>query len=386
LLREWSEIVATINSLSAAPVLPHLQQFQSDFDELAKCVAAICDANVHYRDSLLVTANSINFQITTASRHVHEVLAGESQHGFTERELARLKRQIASLSRDLHEMLPTSVTTTPEMTRIRLQMKAACGDIVALLDAAFFFRRRARNLLAEMAILHHEICALLDDMGIRYQINVAPIVVYERHEEEAPKIEETPDQRVESFVNDVSETLNLDTAHINSPIEKLDLVERTLKRVLVARAVRAPSIEVPAPVAVKRRRPPASVLQEAKGSRTPTPVSTVTRGKKAGRNRLGITRHPNSPRESPTVSHYPSRRSPLAWMQDALPSPPQDQVASSQPDEEVALSQLDDDVLLSQLIEAVTSSQTQEELVSAETEDVAAMASQEEAPPQSEGD
>jgi hypothetical protein len=434
LLREWSGLVETMNNLSMAPVLPHLHQCQSDFGELAKCVAAICEGNVHrlcHRDTLFIAACSVKSQITATYRHVHRVLARESEHGFSQGQLAVLKRQMASLSHNLHEnfleMLSTSVTTTPEMTRTRYQIKAACGDVVALLDAAFFFRGRARQLLSEMATLHRAIFSLLDDMGIKYQIRLAPIVATERREEDAPKATETPEERVESFVNGVSEMLNIDTAHIESPIEKLDLVERTLKRLLGGGTHKVPRVEIPSPVAARRAQPPpASVLQERQSDRKRMAVSIISvrrvRRTPAKRQTREMHRRPNSPLESSRAPNDRPQQSPLPRIQEGPVSPPPDQIASSQRQEEVAslsqqeevaplhpqeevaslsqhgevasspqqeeavlLSQQEEVALLSQQ-EEVASSQPPEELISAGPEEVEVMAPQEEGPPESEGE
>jgi small subunit ribosomal protein S16 len=130
-------------------------------------------------------------------------------------------------------------------------MNAACGDVMALLEAAFFYRNRTKRLLNHMAVLHDAIRSMLDRMGIGYEIEVAPIRSPEIHqeEEEHRSEPESPEDRVEAFVSGISKMLHIDTAQIDDPLERLTVVEKTLKKVLGPGGRPASRVELPPPVA-----------------------------------------------------------------------------------------------------------------------------------------
>jgi hypothetical protein len=124
------------------------------------------------------------------------------------------------------------MTTTPEMNRRRMQMRASCGHVMALLDAAFGYRSNVKRLLNQMALLHREILGVLDRMEIQCQIWVAPIESPEVEPADPAPAMETPEERIASFASGVGRMLNIDTSRVSDPLEKLDVVEKALKKLL----------------------------------------------------------------------------------------------------------------------------------------------------------
>jgi hypothetical protein len=241
-VREWQAFVAAVNRLREMPTLPHVPRFQSDFDELSRSVCAIASLHPirsYYRDALFLASNSLKHEIVSLYRQIYAALTAESSDRFDDELFRDLKRRIQLLSREIQEdyipLFPYAMTTTPEMKRRKNQVKAICGDAMALLESAFFFRVRTKRLLNQMAILHYRMLQVLDQLAIPYQVDVAPIetpeMVGEGDEKLVPRVE-TPEERVESFVSGLTQLLNVDMSGVTTPIEKLDVVERTLKKVL----------------------------------------------------------------------------------------------------------------------------------------------------------
>jgi hypothetical protein len=330
LLREWAILISTMNQLSEVAVLPHLYQLQAEFEGLSSNVSTICGANLHrlyHRDTLFVASNATKRQITSVYQQVYNVLSREATSGFSDHQLAALKRDMLMLSRDLHDnflkLLPSAITTTPEMTRTKAKMKVACGNIIAMLDAAFFYRRRVRSLLNRIATLHNAICGILDRLGIRYEIEVAPINTPDADdgdEAAAP----TAEERVESFVNDVSEMLHISTTHVSSPVEKLNIVEKALRKVLGAAGRRPPQLEVLSPVANRRTLSPSPMPAGRTRSRSSTGRLTSSLWQERRKHVSMSAQVPLPPRSpshptTPMVSPRDSGRLPVALVDEAEP-------------------------------------------------------------------
>lgn len=255
LLREWAILVSTMNKLAQSEILPHLHELQLDFEGLSNDVSSISSAFVnrtYYRDNLYASSNYLKHKISSSYQEVYDVIAGEGQHGFNRRQLSQLQSQMVLLSRDINEnflgMLPSSATMTPEMTRQKTHMKAAVGNIVALIEAAFYFRGRIAKVLEQMSILHMSICSMLDRLGIRYEIEVQPLCSESGYESEPEvaigKSEESAEKRAENFVNDISHMLEIDLDGVHDPIERMDTVQRALKERL-AGTTRLSKVEMP---------------------------------------------------------------------------------------------------------------------------------------------
>lgn len=181
-LREWSILVSTMNKIASSVVLPHLHVLQNDFEMLnddVSTISSLVTNRSYYRDELYSASNYLKHQITSCYQATYDVFAHESDKGIKKSQLTALKQQIVLLSRDINEnflgLLPNILTSTPEMTRAKTHMKAACGDIIALLDAGYFFRRRMDKIQTQMSILHINLCNMLDKVQIKYEIDVEPI-------------------------------------------------------------------------------------------------------------------------------------------------------------------------------------------------------------------
>lgn len=181
-LREWSNLVSTMNKIASSVVLPHLHVLQNDYEMLNQDVSTLSSLvtnRSYYKDELYSASNYLKHQITSCYQATYDVFAHESDRGIKKSQIAALKQQIVLLSRDVNEnflgLLPNSVTSTPEMTRAKTHMKAACGDIVALIEAGYFFRRRMDKIQTQMSILHMSLCNMLDKVQIKYEIDVEPI-------------------------------------------------------------------------------------------------------------------------------------------------------------------------------------------------------------------
>lgn len=181
-LREWSNLVSTMNKIASSIVLPHLHVLQNDYEMLNQDVSTLSSlvtSRSYYKDELYSASNYLKHQITSCYQATYDVFAHESDRGIKKSQINALKQQIVLLSRDINVnflgLLPNSVTSTPEMTRVKTHMKAACGDIVSLIEAGYFFRRRMDKIQNQMSILHVSLCNMLDKVQIKYEIDVEPI-------------------------------------------------------------------------------------------------------------------------------------------------------------------------------------------------------------------
>jgi hypothetical protein len=95
-----------------------------------------------------------------------------------------------------------------------------------------------------MAVLHGEMRSILDKMEIGYEIEVSPIQSQQVGEEE--RRPETTEESVEQFVKAVSRVLTIEKEQVESPVERLESVERTLKKFLGKGL--SSRVEVPFPV------------------------------------------------------------------------------------------------------------------------------------------
>jgi hypothetical protein len=254
LLREWAIFVSTMNRLSDAPLLPHLHQFQDNFENLSASISMLCEtqlANVYRPERLFGASNLIKHEITSTYQQIYDILSHEFREGFARRDLVALHRRAAALSRSVHDnflyLLPLKVSSTPAVSRTIAGIRTSCGTIIELLDSAFHYRSRLKVLLIQMSVLHRAICSMLDRLAIRYDMQICP------REFDSTLIDE-PVQKVvkppttvdtlETFVSEVSEMLNLKLQQPDDPVDKLDVIEMEVMKVLsparIAKTMEAP--------------------------------------------------------------------------------------------------------------------------------------------------
>jgi hypothetical protein len=261
-LAEWALIVSRMNELSASPSLPHLELMQKHFDMVVTEIPAVSSGKIvrkYYRDDFFVRTSDVQRQMWATFERISEVMSIAETEGFHKSQLKDLKGQLLNFSRrieeDFFELLPSAVTTTPEMSRLRQNVKSACGNVMSLLDAAYYYRRRMRKLIKQMSVMQTALCAVLDRMGISYEIDVSPSLETDDKGEEEEELSgrdgETTEERVESFVHGVSDLLHLDLSKVRNPCDQLGVVERELRRVFgVSQLAR---VDIPPPI---RSQPP----------------------------------------------------------------------------------------------------------------------------------
>jgi hypothetical protein len=269
LLHEWAVLVAGINELGQSTLLPHLPYLEAAFTDLIRQLESVFSQFVwrqYHRDSLKSGSNYLKSEITDLWNEVFALLSNERVHTFRHRELKQLSQKIVFLSRDIHAnfmgMLPSARTATPEMERIKTAMKAACADIVFLLEAAYQFRRGIQEVLDRTTELHAAICSIFDDLGIEYQIRIAPLNLYAGEEPTFSRGGESPDQRVRGFVDSVGKMLDMDSDEREDPVARLGAVKVALKDAL--KLENLTKVERPLPV-----RPPARGLSLTRRSPSP---------------------------------------------------------------------------------------------------------------------
>jgi hypothetical protein len=196
----------------------------------------------YYREAVFTAADEIQHKLSKLHQRITAILTHIDVTGFKQTQLRSLNRRVLTLSRRLQDefllLLPSAATTTPEASRVKTEMKAASGHIMAMLGASFSFRAKVRRLLLCMSSLHLSICSTLDRMSILYRISVSPAVRKDWPAEDLEDTEEedmptpTPEERVESFANGVGKLLRVEMSPTATPVDKLGLVERELKKVL----------------------------------------------------------------------------------------------------------------------------------------------------------
>ena len=241
-LREWAILVSTMNQFALSEVLPHLYVLQKDFEMLNDDVSLISRSVInraYYRDTLFSASNYLKHQITTIYQSVYNVFAHEKDKGINKAQLNSLKQQVVLLSRDINEnflsLFPSNMTATPEMTRAKTHMKAACGDIVIIMDAGYFFRRRMSKIQDQMIEFHNELCALLERVGVNYEIDVRPIggtkqtfnLLNQTYTDDSDSIKSNED--VNEMVDDIGAMLNIDVTAETTTKEKLGTIKKNLK-------------------------------------------------------------------------------------------------------------------------------------------------------------
>ena len=244
LLSSWEILVSGLNKLAQAKVLPHLHQLQVYFTQLSEDISHISQLFVkrtYYKDVVYESSNYLKHKATSVYRQVYDIFVKESEHGFDKRQLGQLQNQVILMSRDIHEnflgMLPSTATGTPEMTRMKTQMKAVCGGIVSLIEAAYFFRDRLARLMEEVAALHSKICSVHEALGLVYSLEVEPLSMGDDQEEKIrERRQQSPEQRAKSFVKEVSQMLNVDLEGVYDPVEKIDRVEKALRQRLTSQS------------------------------------------------------------------------------------------------------------------------------------------------------
>jgi hypothetical protein len=220
-------------------------------------------------------------------------------------------------------LLPSTITATPEMSRTRGRIKSACGNIMAMLDAAYSWRRSLRRSIVQMSVMQNALAAVLDRMGISYEIDVSPSLETDwKHEEEeefAPAGEqETTEERVGSFVRGVGQLLHLDLTKVSSPVDKLGVVEKELKRVLgsgeLAKVDLPPPVSSPPIKGLKRKAYTSRAANSARGESSPPPA----------REKPETSRSAGTPKKGPRVAKpsEPTSMSSVAPSEKPLPSSP----------------------------------------------------------------
>jgi hypothetical protein len=258
--------------------------------------------------------------------------------GFSKNKLKDLKREMINFSRMIEDnffsLLPSAITATPEMSRTRGRMKSSCGNVMAMSAAAYSWRRRLGKSIAQMSVMQNALRAVLDRLGISYEIDVSPSLETDwKHEEEdefAPAGgQETTEERVGSFVRGVGQLLHLDLTKVSSPVDKLGVVEKELKRVLgsgeLATVDLSPPVSSPPINGLKRRAYSSRAANSARGQ-SPPPQA---------REKPEASRSAGSPKKGPRVAKQsePTSVSSVAPSEKPLPSSPRpiESIIAAQP-------------------------------------------------------
>jgi hypothetical protein len=249
LFEHWGTLVSRLNQLSCSRVLPHLHQFQVDFELLGKEVREL-SASQHprsyYRDRLFSVCNYVKHTLAHLYGEIYEVLSHEHQGRFNEQQAESLRNQILFVSRLLQEdfmsVFPSNMRSRPEMNRSNNVMQTLCSDVLYLLESSYYYRSRLNGLQHQMSDFQLLLCGLFDRLGISYRINVQPIIsdipvdIDDVFEDESRRGTETEpettvvrgEHRLEIFVNGVGDLLQLDFEHGCDSIDKLKVIEREL--------------------------------------------------------------------------------------------------------------------------------------------------------------
>ena len=187
LLKEWSTIIITINKLEASIPIPHLKLIQENFDTLTSNISQIANPIVnrtYYKDCVYSSSNQLKVEITRVYKLIFTALARSDAEDDEislidkEKERNMLRDEMVILNRNINEnfigLIPSNISNTPECLRVRSNLKAACGDIISLVEAGFVFRKDVVNLLNSMKSLDNATRAMLDTLGIKYRLDVMP--------------------------------------------------------------------------------------------------------------------------------------------------------------------------------------------------------------------
>jgi hypothetical protein len=189
---------------------------------------------------------------------------------------------------------------------------------MAMLDAAYSWRKRLRESIAQMSVMQSALCAVLDRMGISYEIDVSPSLEADwKHEEEEFETAgetETTEERVGSFVRGVGQLLHLDLTKVSSPVDKLGVVEKELKRVL--RSGELAKVDLPPPVSsppikgLKRRAYTSRAANSARRDSPPAPAKEKAEtSRSAGTHKKGP--HVAKPSDPTSVASVAPSEKPL---------------------------------------------------------------------------
>ena len=180
LLKEWTTIVMIINKLAASVPIPHLQLIQDNFDTLTTNIQGIASSLVnrtYYRDLVYSSSNQLKTEISRVYQLIFNCLSCSDEEE-DEDEIEIIRVEMINLSRNINEnfigLIPSNISNTPENIRIRALLKAACGDIISLMEAGFVFRNDIKHLLNRMKTLDVATRAMLDSLGIKYRLDIEP--------------------------------------------------------------------------------------------------------------------------------------------------------------------------------------------------------------------
>jgi hypothetical protein len=267
MLETWATLVSRMNELHSAPTLPHVHQLQLDFEQIAREVSLISSTRIkrtYYKDTTYSNSNFVKHMIARTYQQIYNVLAYEQTDGFPPDQMAYLKSELHNflsiLDHNFIGLLPSSLSSTPEVARRIVALKSAGAEIVGLLEGSYSYRAQVRNILLQMSVLHLAICSVLDRLEVRYDIGVSPsldapeVVTVASQPDIEPPQPALKGMRI--FVDGVGDSLQLDVTTGSNPAQKLNLVEKRMKNMI--RRGRQSRIDFPVP---KRAATPRLVLR-----------------------------------------------------------------------------------------------------------------------------
>lgn len=242
MLRFWTNMVSIMNGFGKVQVLPHFARLKQDIALLNSNVQQISDSIVmktYYKESVAAEAKVVKFNISQLNSAISKVLKHEPESGFTPRALSELKFRTGQLVKMINEkyiiLLPSNVSSTPEIIRIRSLLQSAGGDLLALLDSSFNFRSLVSHCLNRMKRLDNEIRKILDEIGIKYTINIIP----EGDDTPSEVEEEEPEAKpIERNLHTTEEMFNIEIPDAKIPVKTVKTTSKV--RVLTARSALTP--------------------------------------------------------------------------------------------------------------------------------------------------
>ncbi|EAX91655.1 hypothetical protein TVAG_323710 [Trichomonas vaginalis G3] len=195
LLKEWSLLVIAMNRLSSSFQIPHQQKLQEDFDMLTGSITTIAKSIVnrtYYKDNLYSSSNVLKSEITRIYQLIFKTLNGDVSE-FNDAKLDSLREEMVILNRNINDnfvsQIPSNVANTPDFLRMRSALKTSCGHVISLLEAAHFFVHNIHSILNRMKKLDVTLRDLLDELDIKYRLDVTPNGEEEPSEED---VDESP--------------------------------------------------------------------------------------------------------------------------------------------------------------------------------------------------
>ena len=181
LLKDWSNIIIFINKISEKSYFSHLEKIEHNFELLLDNISSLSKSSLkktYFSNAFQALEVNLMNKIQKLKNSIQSFFSEMNKNYNLEYLFEGIKEDISYLTRQINDnilgIIPSHLTSTPEIVRLKTNIKTSCCDILTIFESSYRFPIEISKLLKKMNNFDLEIRNLLNKLQINFRIDVTP--------------------------------------------------------------------------------------------------------------------------------------------------------------------------------------------------------------------